>query len=104
MAIEKYNYDLWTISQIKSRNQINGGYFFSRETMRFFHNTMRDFSVRHIEEKVYVINKSGGSVYRFNVIDGDLTPLRDEDIPVEIDRDQLRDYEREGERRRNQYR
>lgn len=45
----------WTLAEIKAANERAGGYFFSRQTMRFFGDTMRSFSVRHEGGKVYLI-------------------------------------------------
>lgn len=35
-----------TISEIKQRTLETSPYFFSRDTMKFFHQTMRDFKVK----------------------------------------------------------
>ena len=44
----------WTLSEIKAANERAGNYFFSRDTMKFFGDTMRSFAVRHIDGKVYI--------------------------------------------------
>jgi hypothetical protein len=64
-------FDTFTISQIKYRNECAGHYFFSRNTMKFFGNTMKDFRVRHVKQddgtkRVYVINTVGGAVHEFD--------------------------------------
>jgi hypothetical protein len=46
--------DKWTLAEIRAANERAGHYFFSRDTMKFFGDTMRSFAVRHIGEKVYV--------------------------------------------------
>lgn len=83
----------WTIAQIKDRhNRLTEGHFFDAPTMRFFHNRMTDFRVRHIDGKVYVINTNGGSVYLFHPDTGELDYLADDAIPAQIDRTQLQEY------------
>lgn len=44
----------WTLAEIKAANERAGFYFFSRQTMKFFGDTMRSFAVRHIDGKVYI--------------------------------------------------
>jgi hypothetical protein len=72
--------DRWRISEIRAVLDNLGSHFFDRGTMRFFRNTMRDFGVRHVGGNVYVVNKCGGAVYRFDPADGDLHPMRDDDL------------------------
>lgn len=51
-----------TISDIKYRLQDTCPHFFSRSTMRFFGQTMRDFKVlRHGEDKFYITAKFGNA-------------------------------------------
>jgi hypothetical protein len=45
----------WTLSEIKAENEAAGEYFFARNTMKFFGDTMRSFSVHHEGEKVYLV-------------------------------------------------
>lgn len=79
----------WTLADIKAANESAGRYFFSRDTMRFFGDTMRSFSVRHDGGKVYLIrvrpmrdrdgrNMGGvGQVREFNPATGDIgLPLK----------------------------
>lgn len=80
----------YTIAEIKRINQQAGHYFFSRDTMRFFGNTMKDFKVRTIvpfhwpdQVEVYVLacnhNAPVGadrmSVYRFTPETGDISKV-----------------------------
>jgi hypothetical protein len=44
----------WTLTDVKYANQDAGQFFFSRQTMRFFGDTMRSFAVRNIGGAVYV--------------------------------------------------
>src|SRR5215475_5100671 len=43
----RYTGERWTLAQIKDKNMRAGWYFFSRDTMKFFGDTMRSFAVRH---------------------------------------------------------
>jgi hypothetical protein len=45
-----------TISEIKRRTQETSPYFFSKDTMRFFGQTMRSFSVRKQDDGRYKIS------------------------------------------------
>ena len=47
----------WTLSEIREANKKAGRYFFSRDTMRHFGDTMRSFSVRNINGRVFVVRK-----------------------------------------------
>ena len=44
-----------TISEIKNRTQETSPYFFSRESMKFFGQTMRDFKVKKQSDGKYLI-------------------------------------------------
>jgi hypothetical protein len=46
--------DRLTLADIKAANETAGHYFFSRDTMKFFGDTMRSFAVRHIGGRVFV--------------------------------------------------
>lgn len=46
--------DRLTLADIKAANEAAGRYFFSRDTMKFFGDTMRNFAVRHIGGRVFV--------------------------------------------------
>jgi hypothetical protein len=46
--------DRLTLADIKAKNEAAGRYFFSRDTMKFFGDTMRNFAVRHIGGRVFV--------------------------------------------------
>jgi hypothetical protein len=86
--------DRWTISQVKYvHEQLTDGHFFDRSTMRFFKNRMSDFRVRHIDGKVYVVNTLGGAVYLFTPETGDLTPVSAEDMPYQISRADLQEWQ-----------
>ena len=45
-----------TIYDIKTRTQEKQPYFFTRETMRFFHQTMRDFKIKKQPDGKYLIS------------------------------------------------
>ena len=47
----------YTLSDIRRINGESGRYFFSRDTMRFFGDTMKSFGVRHIDGRVIVYRK-----------------------------------------------
>lgn len=44
------------IYEIKRRTSETSPYFFSRQTLKFFHQTMRDFSVHKHGENTYLIS------------------------------------------------
>lgn len=89
----------WTISQIKyahehpSDGHATEAHFFDRSTMRFFGNRMSDFRVRHIDQKIYVINTMGGAVYLFDPESGELDNVSDDQIPYQISRVDLMDMQ-----------
>ena len=69
----------WTLAEIRAANENAGHFFFSRDTMRFFGDTMRSFSVRHVDGRVYVVrvaptkHKTGlGDWREFNPDTGDI--------------------------------
>jgi hypothetical protein len=45
----------WTLAAIKAKNADGGGFFFTRQTMKFFGDTMRSFGVHHVGDKVYIV-------------------------------------------------
>lgn len=46
----KYTGKRYTLSEVKAANDRAGFYFFSRDTMRFFGDTMRSFKLEHVME------------------------------------------------------
>lgn len=69
---------LWSLAEVRARNMEAGFYFFSRDTMRFFGDTMRSFAVRNRPDGVFIERlkpmrtRDGrdmggvGSLYRFD--------------------------------------
>lgn len=49
-----------TIYEIKRRTAETAPYFFSRKTMKFFKQTLKDFSVKKIGDKKYLITAKSG--------------------------------------------
>ena len=45
-----------TIHEIKEKSQVTAPYFFTRDSMKFFHQTLRDFSVRKQADGRYFIS------------------------------------------------
>lgn len=45
-----------TIYEIKERTEKTSPYFFTRDTLKFFHQTMRSFSVRKMKDGKYLIS------------------------------------------------
>ena len=45
----------WTLAEIKDANMEANQYFFTRDTMKFFGDTMRSFAVHHEDDRVYVV-------------------------------------------------
>lgn len=86
----------YTLQQIKSMNQENGGYFFSRKTMKFFGDRMSSFNVKqwhgltvlYRKPTATITNMRGERVcagkqyfnaWRFNPETGDLISLSYDD-------------------------
>lgn len=78
----------YTLSDIRRINEQNGYYFFSRETMRFFGDTMKSFGVRNVDGRVFVYRRKYGrrldikginSIWEFSPQGGDINILRDDD-------------------------
>jgi len=69
----------YSVSDIKCIHEQNGGYFFSRDTMRFFGDTMKSFGVRNRDDGIYLYRKHSrhGGVWVFNPETGDLRPRSD---------------------------
>lgn len=67
-----------TLSELKALNERNGGYFFSRNTMKFFGDTMKNFGLRKTDDPkiVEVYRKkatkhgSAGRTWKFNTETG----------------------------------
>lgn len=64
MAKDAANRKRWTLSAIKAANEDAGRFYFSRDTMKFFGDTMASFAVRY----------EGGAIYVERV-----RPMRDRD-------------------------
>ena len=45
-----------TIYEVKQRTQTTSPHFFSRSTMKFFHQTLKDFSVTKYDDERYYIS------------------------------------------------
>jgi len=43
-----------TISEIASHNAAAGGYYFSRETLKFFNQTLRSFKSYQVRDRIFV--------------------------------------------------
>lgn len=54
MKRDQDNRKRWTLSAIKSANEDAGLYFFSRDTMKFFGDTMASFAARYEGGQVYI--------------------------------------------------
>lgn len=55
LRIDKKNKEVWTLSAIRQRNETVGKYFFSRDTMKFFSDTMKSFTVHYADGKIYIV-------------------------------------------------
>lgn len=51
----------FTISDVKYYTEETAPHFFSRKSMKFFGQTMRDFTVQHIEGRVFISAPINGS-------------------------------------------
>jgi hypothetical protein len=58
---ERENRRSWTLADVKAANDVAGLYFFSRDTMRFFGDTMRSFALEFDGPAIYVrrVKRSG---------------------------------------------
>ena len=77
----------WTITAIKQANTDAGFFFFSPDTLRFFHDTPASFSVEQDGDAVYVVRKRAGQNAdgftfgqigdrrRFNIYTGAIGPV-----------------------------
>ena len=45
----------WTLADIRHANSEAGGYFFRRDTMRAFGDTMRSYRVEHDGDRVFLV-------------------------------------------------
>lgn len=89
--LDKENRKRWTLSAIKEANSDAGNFFFSRDTMKFFGDTMRSFRVQCYGGQIYVVrvkpmrDRSGrnmgglGDRRLFNPATGDISTVIRED-------------------------
>lgn len=47
----------WTLSEVKNALEDSGGHFFSRKTLKFFGQSMRDFGVANVAGRVFIYSK-----------------------------------------------
>jgi len=67
----------WTIAAIRQANIDGAQFFFSRATMKFFKQTMKDFGVYHRGERVFIREKNRGLYREFDPDTGHISvPLR----------------------------
>jgi hypothetical protein len=75
----------YTLSDIRRINKANGWYFFSRDTMRHFGDTMKSFGVRHIDGRVILYRKRNPRylaivhAWEFCPLNGNLAGLMEDD-------------------------
>lgn len=66
----------YTIHDIKYIDEtVGNGWFFSRETMKFFKDTMQDFKVIHLDSRVFIQHKKRDSVWEFYPKNGTILPI-----------------------------
>lgn len=70
----------FTVAEIRYlNNHFGNGYFFSRSTMRFFKDTMKDFATYlNKDGNTIVFHKKRGSTWIFNKEDYSLKPYKEE--------------------------
>jgi len=59
----------YTLSEVKELNKSKGGHFFDFKTLKFFGESMRNFSISQYDGKVFVIRKggkAGSATFEFN--------------------------------------
>ena len=69
----------YSVQDIKRIHQENGGYFFNRDTMKFFGDRMSDFGIRNFNHGTYLIRKNPRldaftNIWEFDPTDGSLKP------------------------------
>ncbi len=81
---ERLNRKNWKLSDISRRNKEMGFWFFSRSTMKFFGDTMKNFRVRYKGSEIFVErvvpSKNIGNVcrvWKFNPETGDMKTVED---------------------------
>lgn len=68
-----------TIQRVKQIADAKGSYFFSRQTMKFFGDTMKSLGTKTINGQVYVYRKHGRkAIWLFNSLTADFTSCTDE--------------------------
>jgi len=73
----------YTISDIKAIAEANGSQFFSRENMKFAGDTMKNFGVLHVGDKVFIFRKKALkkyvplSTWEFDIVTGRLRSVLD---------------------------
>ena len=74
----------YTIAEIAAANEAKGGFYFSKDTLKFFKQKRSDFKVKHIAGRIFVMAPSrwdghlmGYSVAEFNPETGDLSQPKD---------------------------
>lgn len=62
----------WTIQKVRDANRRAGGHFFDRETLRGFHETIRDFQLDYdpVTDRIYVMRKRDGKRWAFDEASG----------------------------------
>ncbi len=68
----------WTIYQIRQKNHETGHFFFSKNSMRFFKETISDYGVWHRKDwegkdRIFIHNKKNGKVREFNPETGEIS-------------------------------
>lgn len=75
------NKKTWTISEIKALNEEAGKLFFSKSTMKFFGDTMKNLGVKHTEDGIFIFRKKGRRAFwQFNPEAGDTSTASKEMI------------------------
>lgn len=75
----------WTLSEIRALNEEAGYHFFSKETMKFFGDTMKTLRVKNIDGVRYVYRAKGRpAIWQFNPETGNLSHESSENIHDQI--------------------
>lgn len=67
----------WTLKEVRKASLAMGAYFFDRETMKFFGDTMQNFKVVNAYGKVYIerLKKRTLTVWEFNIETSDIRSI-----------------------------
>lgn len=67
----------WTIGEINAANKAAGRYFFSRDTLKHFKDSPRNWGVWHKDGRIFIHHKQRGQVREFDPTSGNISLAAD---------------------------